>query len=162
MKQLVVILLVFGLAFAGSFPAQTGMLELLESTGTTDNGVAYYSSEDEITVAIINAEPFSSSEWNEIEGQYVSYGLETTTYGVWDYYYVCEQSGDEMQCFIDTYGNGVYYTIDVSVIGGTKSESLNTGIQLHQSSVSGADTGVSFCSAGFILALLGLAVFLKN
>lgn len=172
MKTILIFLITMGLLFAGGqFPQEipgTG-LKMLESTGDASAGSANYATDDGVTVAILAAETISSSEWNNIKDQYEESGISKKIDSGVTYYYFCEKTGEETQCFMDCYKNGVYYTIDLSTIGGSETQTLNTGLTAgrtitQQGGGAGDGSPIPCCCSSVLLVGLFtvLAVARKN
>lgn len=156
MKKIFVLFLILGLVFAGPFPDKISGTELilLESSGDTTNGEAYYGSEGEVELIKIVAVPTTASDWVSEEQAYIDYGWNKKTVSGVDYYYLCEtyyDFGEEAYCFVDSYQNGIWYMVDSSILGGTQTESLNLGVTVTQRIVGGD----GLCPLG--LLLLGFA-----
>ncbi|MDD5022772.1 MAG: hypothetical protein PHU63_01250 [Candidatus ainarchaeum sp.] len=159
MKNVLFALLILGLVFSGAFPDTISgtQLEIKNSNGETSSGSAEYSTSDEITMVKVETESLTESQWKTEEELYISYGWSKKTSNGFEYFYKCQTYNDyytvsEAYCFIDSYQNGVWYKVDVSILSGTQSEALDTGITVIENLTSGA--GVC-CPLG--LMFLGIA-----
>ncbi|MFA5050305.1 MAG: hypothetical protein WC501_04825 [Candidatus Micrarchaeia archaeon] len=131
MKWFVLFILILGLSFsATAFPDKISNtnLEIMPeyTSGTVENGLAYYSTSDQVTIAIISAEPMSASDWNGIKEGYISKNIEKkSTSGGIEFYSEC-MSGeyDDYLCFTDVYKDGIYYNFDVSILDGNKAKNI--------------------------------------
>lgn len=158
MKRILLLLLVFGIVFSASFPQQISGtdLQLLDSTGTTENGEAYYANSGESTAAMVVTQPLSSVEWLEYAQSYSSYGWDKKTDSGMDYYYYCEESYGETYCMIDFHSNEVYHMIDVYMVGGSSDDALNIGIKIGKQ-IAGGGAGVCPCPIGLLMIGVTLA-----
>ncbi len=170
MKLFLALLLAAGLAAAGTaFPdALPGALKIIpqDTVGGIGGGTAYYSSDDKVTMGIINAEKMTQSEWQEIAFDYEDENIvkKSSTKGI-EYYYICEADVGEMQCFIDTYFKGTYYTMDLSILDATESATIKVGTDIisvlataKPSAGASSGDGASSCApVAMILLALGAA-----
>ena len=166
MKRLFLFLLSVGLLFAAvpqSIPG-TG-LKLLETETELGEEMGYYATDDQVTVAVLAQQSMSSSEWSDIESQYISGGLASRTDSGVKYYYTCEETDGEMQCFSDMYNNGMYYAIDVNVLDGTESETVDTVINIGREAMKTGGAATPTPSSGgclpaaILLLLVSIVVF---
>lgn len=168
MKRTFIFLLIMGLLFAAvpqSIPG-TG-LKLLENQTESGGEIGYYATDDQVTIAVLARQSMSSSEWNNLERQYISGGLATKTDSGVKYYYTCEETEGEMECSSDMYSNGKYFIIDVNVLGGTESDAVDIIIKIGREAVKtgGAATQLpsgTGCLPGAILVMLVTIVVFRN
>ena len=141
-KKITLILLIFGLVFAGEpFPNEIGDgLILEEYTGDLNNGEAYYYTEDYVTIMSVYTEEMSLADWQSLEQDYylasAEYDWQMTTDSGIEYYYYCESfDGDygyETYCFVDYYENGVFFMTDVDILESSNSQTLQVGIDVSK------------------------------
>ncbi|MBD3388673.1 MAG: hypothetical protein GF416_06365 [Candidatus Altiarchaeales archaeon] len=90
-----------------------------------------YASTDDRIVAIFEKQHMSSSEWTDLKKGYEQGNVGKATYSGHTLYYICEMAGsDEEQCFFDFYSDGVYYTLDVSILNPEKDETKTAAFEI--------------------------------
>jgi len=115
-------------------PAERRQVHILvKAEGDLEEGVAYYSTSNDRVMVIIGIEKMSSSEWDNFASFYEEGETNKLIKNQVTYYYIYEKLSGEDRCYIDTYREGKYYTIDVSILNSNEEECINTAFNVYES-----------------------------
>ncbi|PIT84117.1 hypothetical protein COU37_05005 [Candidatus Micrarchaeota archaeon CG10_big_fil_rev_8_21_14_0_10_45_29] len=159
MKWLIALLLLLGSAFAIQFPNElpAAGVNLLEVQFEDGIEYGYYASEGNQVVLIIGVEDMGADEWAQIEEEYISNNLAKRVDIDTTYYYICEESDEDMKCFMDAYSGGKYYTIDISNLDIDQSATLSIGTKAGRGIMGKSGGGMGPVCAPPAIAMLALA-----